>query len=96
MEEQRVRRIFTREQKFEILKNIEQCFTIKEGLERYELHHSTYRRWKRQLEAGVLRLSQPLKSEDLKRLEAENRKLKEFVLKQSLIIWELKKEIRMD
>ena len=31
-EEKKVRRIFTAEQKFEILKDIERCKTIKEGL----------------------------------------------------------------
>jgi hypothetical protein len=38
MEEKRVRRIFTPEQKFEILKDIERCRTIKEGLEKHQLH----------------------------------------------------------
>lgn len=99
MEEKRVRRIFTPEQKFEILKDIEQFRTIKEGLEKYQLHYTVYRRWKRQLEVGVrasLRNSKPLKSPDLKRLEAENRKLKEVVLNQSLILSELKKEMNWD
>jgi hypothetical protein len=37
-----------------------------------------------------------MKSTDLKRLEAENRKLKEVVLNQALVISELKKEMNLD
>jgi hypothetical protein len=51
------------------------------------------------LEVGVrasLRNSRPLKAVDLKRLEAENRKLKEVVLNQALVISELKKEMNLD
>jgi transposase-like protein len=96
-EVRKVRRIFTPEQKFEILKDIERCKTIKEGLAKYELGQSLYHKWKRQLEVGVrasLRNSRPLKSTDLKRLEAENRKLKEVVLNQALVISEL--EMNLD
>lgn len=99
MEEKKVRRVFTPEQKFEILKDIETFKTVKEGLEKYRLQYSVYRKWKRQLEVGVrasLRNSRPMKPADLKRLEAENRKLKEVVLNQSLIICELKKEMNLD
>jgi transposase-like protein len=99
MDERKARRIFTPEQKFEILKDIEGGRTIKEGLEKYQLHYTVYRRWKRQLEVGVrasLRNHKPLKSPDTKRLEAENRKLKEVVLNQSLVISELKKEMNLD
>lgn len=99
MEERKVRRVFTPEQKFEILKDIETFRTVKEGLEKYQLQYSVYRKWKRQLEVGVrasLRNSKPIKPLDLKRLERENRKLKEIVLNQSLIICELKKEMNLD
>src|SRR3972149_4899810 len=94
-----VRRIFTPDQKFEILKDIERCKTIKEGLMKHQLGQSLYHKWKRQLEVGVrasLRNSRPLKPVDLKRLEAENRKLKEVVLNQALVITELKKEMNLD
>lgn len=37
-----------------------------------------------------------VKSGDLKRLEAENHKLKEVVLNQALILSELKKEMNLD
>ena len=104
MEEKRdgvkkVRRIFTAEQKFEILKDIERCKTIKEGLTKHQLADSVYYKWKRQLEVGVrasLRNSRPVKSADLRRLEAENRKLKEALLNQALLISELKKEMSLD
>jgi hypothetical protein len=43
-----------------------------------------------------LRNSRPLKSTDLRRLEAENRKLKEVVLNQALVLSELKKEMNLD
>ena len=98
-EGKKVRRIFTPEQKFEILKDIERCKTIKEGLVKHQLAQSVYHQWKRQLEVGVrasLRNGRPVKSGDLKRLEAENHKLKEVVLNQALIISELKKEMNLD
>jgi len=96
MEEKRSRRIFTPEQKYEILPDISTCRTIKEGLAKYQLHDSVYRKWKRQLAVGIrasLRNSKPLQPPALKQLEVENRKLKEMVLTQSLIIGELKKEM---
>ena len=96
MEEKRTRRVFTPEQKFAILKDIELCPTVKEGLEKHQLCHSVYQKWKRQLAVGVrasLRNTKPLKAPDLRHLETENKKLKEVVLNQSLIICELKKEM---
>ena len=99
MGEKKVRRVFTPEQKFEILKDIERCRTIKEGLAKHQLADSLYRKWKRQLEVGVrasLRSRRALKPADLRRLEADNRKLKEVVLNQALLISELKKEMSLD
>lgn len=93
-EGKKARRVFGPEQKFEILKDIERCNTIKEGLTKHQLADSVYYKWKRQLEVGVrasLRNSRPLKSANMKRLEAENRKLKEALLNQALLISELKK-----
>ena len=98
-EVRKMRRVFTPEQKFEILKDIQRCATIKEGLAKHQVAQSFYHKWKRQLEVGVrasLRNSRPLKSTDLKRLEAENRKLKEVVLNQALVLSELKKEMNLD
>lgn len=99
MGERKVRRTFTPEQKFEILKDIERSKTIKDGLAKHQIADSLHRKWKRQLEVGVrasLRSSRPLKPADLRRLEAENRRLKEVVLNQALLISELKKEMNLD
>jgi len=93
------RRIFTPQQKFEIIKAIEQCATIREGLAKHNLPSSMFYKWKRQLAVGInasLRNTKPLKSQDLKKLEEENRKLKELVLNQSLTIMNLKKEMNLD
>ncbi len=93
------RRIFTPHQKYEMLKEIERHPTLKEGLAKYDLNYSVYRRWKRQLEVGLnasLRNGRPVKPPETKRLEAENRKLKEALLNQSLLISEIKKETSLD
>ncbi len=94
----KAKRFFTPEQKFEILKDIDSSASIKEGLEKHSLQYSLYRKWKRQLEVGVkasLRNSKPLKSPETRRIEAENRTLKEMVLNLSHQICEIKKEMRM-
>lgn len=95
----KTRRIFTPQQKYEMLKEIERCPTLKEGLAKYHLQYSVFRRWRRQLQVGVnasLRNGRPVKSQDLKRLETENRRLKEALLNQSLHLAELKKEMNLD
>lgn len=95
----RRRRIFTPEQKYEILKDIKTHPTIKEGLAKYNLGSSVYRRWNRQLALGInfsLRNGRPPKDASLKRLEAENRKLKEIILNQSAVIADIKKEMSLD
>jgi len=94
-----VRGIFTAEQKFEILKDIERGKTIKEGLARHKLAQSLYHKWKRQLDVGVrasLRNGRPVQSAEIRRLAAENRKLKQALLNQALLISELKKEMSLD
>ncbi len=93
------KRVFTPEQKYEILRDIERCSTIKEGLEKHKISSSLYCKWRRQLQVGInasLRNTKPIKSPDIKRLEEENRKLKEVILNQSLIITSLKKEMSLD
>ena len=98
-EEKKVRRYFNAEQRYQILKDIETCGTVKEGLEKHDLQYSVYRRWKRQLEVGVrqsLRGGRPAKDPEQRRLAAENRRLKEIVLNQSAMISDLKKEMGLD
>ena len=93
------RRHFTPQQKYEIIKDIEHCTTIQAGLEKHGIASSVYYKWKRQLAVGVnasLRNTKPLKSPDIRRLEEENRKLKEVILQQSLTITSLKKEMNVD
>lgn len=93
------RRHFTPQQKYEILKDIEHSPSIAEGLEKHHIVSSVYYKWKRQLSVGInagLRNTKPLKSPELKKLEEENRKLKEVILQQSLTITNLKKEMNLD
>lgn len=95
----KVNRVFTPEQKFEILKDIERQSSVKEGLAKYQLSSSTYSKWKRQLEVGVrasLRSSKPLKAPDTRHLEAQNRTLKNLVLNLTHQLCELKKEMNLD
>lgn len=95
----RSRRIFTPEQKYEILKDIEKCPTIKEGLAKHDIVSSVYRNWRRQLAVGVnfsLRNGRPQKGAELRRLEAENRRLKQIILNQSAVITDIKKEMNLD
>ncbi len=97
--EQKPRRIFTPQQKFDIIKDIERCSSIREGLAKHGIPSSMFYKWKRQLAVGVnasLRNTKPLKSPDLKKLEEDNRKLKDRVLNQSLTIMNLKKEMNLD
>jgi len=87
-------RRFTPQQKFAILKDIDNGRTIKDGLDRHSLAPSRYYKWKRQLEVGVkasLRNSKPLVDPRLKELHQENKTLKEMVLNLSHQVCELKK-----
>jgi len=56
-------------------------------------------KWKRQISVGVnatMRDSKPLKSDNYKKLEAENRRLKGIVLNQAVELADLKKELNLD
>jgi transposase-like protein len=95
----KVNRVFTSEQKFEILKDIERHESLKQGLDKYSLSGSVYYKWKRQLEVGVrasLRSTKPIKAPDTKHLETQNRVLKGLVLNLTHQICELKKEMNLD
>jgi hypothetical protein len=68
--EKRIRRVCMPEQKFAMLQDIETFPTVKEGLEKHQLCHSVYQKWKRQLAVGMrasLRNSKPLKAPDHRR-----------------------------
>lgn len=95
----KVSRVFTPEQKFEILKDIERQPSLKEGLEKHRLSGSVFYKWKRQLEVGVrasLRSTKPLKAADTRHLEHQNRTLKTIVFNLTHQICELKKEMNLD
>ena len=47
------RRVFTPQQKFEIIKDIERCSSIREGLAKHGIPSSMFYKWKRQLAVGV-------------------------------------------
>ncbi len=97
--EQRLRRRFTPEQKYEIIKDIESSSVIRQGIEKHSITSGLYYKWKRQLKVGInasLRNTKPVKSPDTKRLEEENKKLKEVILSQSMTIANLKKEMNLD
>lgn len=93
------RRHFTPEQKYQIIKDIEASPIIRDALEKHGITSGLYYKWRRQLKVGInasLRNTKPLKSPDLKKLEEENRKLKEVILSQSMTIARLKKEMNLD
>jgi transposase-like protein len=95
----RPRRWFSPEQKYEILQDIEKQPTVKAGLLRHGISSSVYGKWRRQLQVGIrssLRNWRPKKTDEMKRLEAENRRLKEIVLNQSAVITDIKKEMGLD
>ncbi len=50
--EQKPRRIFTPQQKFDIIKDIERCSSIREGLAKHGIPSSMFYKWKRQLAVG--------------------------------------------
>lgn len=92
-------RVFTPEQKFEILKDIEKQESVKVGLEKYQLSSSTFSKWRRQLQVGVkasLRNSKPIKAPETRKLEEQNRILKSMVFNLSHQLCELKKEMNLD
>ena len=57
-------------QKFEIIKDIERCSSMRAGLSKHGITSSMCYKWKRQLAVGInasLRNTKPLKSPDLKK-----------------------------
>ncbi|TWW12257.1 hypothetical protein E3A20_02560 [Planctomyces bekefii] len=92
------RRIFTPQQKFEIVQAVKASPTVKSGLDRFQITHGMYSKWARQLEVGIgacLRNTKPLKPAETRQLEAENKTLKEMVLNLSHQVCELKKVLRL-
>lgn len=98
-EPKKPKRIFTPEQKADILRIIEdkvkKGLTITEAVEQAGIVHSMYRRWKRQIEVGIrssLRNGKPPVDKEKKQLEKRIEKLEKIVLEQAAYIADLKKE----
>ena len=99
----RAKRVFSSEQKFDILQRIEadvkSGVNQAEAIEKQGIYHSVFYKWKRQLSVGVkssLRNGKPPVDKEKKKLERENEKLKEIILSQSEQIAILKKETNWD
>lgn len=101
--ERKPKRVFTSEQKFQILQAIEadikSGMKITDAVEKHNIGYSNYSKWKRQLAIGVkssLRNGKAPADREKRRLEREVEKLKEIVLAQSQMIADLKKETNWD
>ena len=99
----RTKRVFTSEQKFNILQTIEgdikNGLTQTQAVEKQGICYSNFLKWKRQLTVGVkssLRNGKAPVDKEKKRLERENEKLKKIILSQSEQIAILKKETNWD
>lgn len=92
------KRTFTPQQKFEIVQSIKTSPTVKDGLERFKITYGMYSKWQKQINVGInasLRNCRPLKPENQRQLEAENKILKEMVLNLSYQVCELKKTLSL-
>ena len=95
----RVRRNFTVDQKLDLMKRVESEANLQLGCEKHGISFSNYRRWKRQYAVGVnaaLRGGKVKSDPEKLQLRRENRRLKEAMLNQALVIAELKKEMNLD
>src|SRR5271168_1731351 len=97
--EKRTKRIFTPEQKFQILQAIEADIKggmkVGDALIKHNIPNANYSKWKRQLSVGVkssLRNSKLPADREKRHLERENERLKEIVLSQAQALADLKKE----
>lgn len=93
------KRIFTPEQKVDILRAVEQDvksgLTITKAIEKAGIVQSQYHKWKRQFAVGIrssLRNGKPPIDKEKKQLENRIAKLEKIVLEQAAIIADLKKE----
>lgn len=98
MKERRTRRIFTPEQKVEIIQGIKASESVEKGLEKYDITSSLYYKWSRQYEVGIkasLRNSKPLKSPEDKKLREDIKALQEIVLNLTYELTMLKKRFTL-
>lgn len=99
----KVKRVFTPEQKFQYVQAVEadvkNGMSVADAVNKHNIGHSNYSKWKRQLAVGVkssLRNGKSPQDREKRRLEREIEKLKEIVLAQSQMIADLKKETNWD
>ena len=99
----RTRRIFTPEQKANIVNQIDtdkkNGLSYNEAIAKQNINSSLYLKWRRQLAVGIsssLRNSRPLMDQEKRQMAIEIKKLQKIVLSQSLAIAELKKEMNLD
>lgn len=99
----RPRRIFTPEQKANIVNQIDtdrkSGLQFREAVAKHDIHSALYMKWKRQLTVGIhssLRNGKPPVDAEKRKMLVEIRKLQKIVLSQSHVITELKKEMNLD
>jgi len=97
--QKKAKRIFTAEQKADILRKIQEDLrsgmTVTKALEKAGIVSSLYSKWKRQFEVGIrssLRNGKPPVDRAKKQLEKRVAKLEKIVVEQAAIIADLKKE----
>jgi len=96
--EQKKNKKYTPQQKLQILKEWERTGNGIQVAEKYQIHPQTLYRWKKALEQGVeifLSGKKPKIDPRLKKLEQENRKLKEALALQTQELMLLKKEMNL-
>jgi len=98
-EKKRVKRVFSPEQKADIVHQIETDLkggmSVGKSLEKQGIVYSVYRQWKKQLSVGIqssLRNGKPPVDKEKKMLERKIARLEALVLSQAQAIADLKKE----
>lgn len=92
------RRIWTIDQKIEILEELKKVGSVKKICDKYDLHPTTIGRWKRQAEAGnkhFLGPKNPKFNQKIKNLESEIEKLRDVIVSQAHEINLLKKNRKL-
>jgi transposase-like protein len=99
----RTKRIFTPEQKANIVNQIDtdrkSGMTLNEAIQKQDIYTSLYSKWKHQLAVGIhssLRNNKAPVDTEKKQLKNEVQKLRAIVLSQSQAIADLKKEMNLD
>lgn len=97
-DDQEKRRIFTPEQKFQILNEWERTGNGVKVAQKYQIHPMTLYRWRRALGHGaraLLNAKKPKTDPQIKQLEQENSRLKKALAMQTQDLMLLKKETNL-